>query len=244
MIHTDGEVIGQINGLSVLYTGDYRFGQPNKITVRTFLGQKGIVNIDRESYLSGPFHAKGLLTLTGYLQGEFAQNKPLPLSASITFEQSYATIDGDSASSTELFALLSLLAQLPIKQGIAVTGSVNQWGDIQPIGGVNEKVEGFYYTCKANGFTGEQGVMIPVQNVKNLMLRNEVIEAIQNGMFHVWAVRTVQEGIELLTGVSSGMRDEEGHFPDGTVFGLVEQRLVTMLQMYQAGKQKQQVSHH
>ncbi|WP_096202683.1 Lon protease family protein [Bacillus sp. FJAT-45350] len=236
MIKTDGEVVGQINGLSVLNTGGYSFGQPNKITARTYIGPKGIVNIDRESYLSGPIHAKGLMILTGFIQGEFAQDGPLPLSASITFEQSYDMIDGDSASSTELYAILSSLSNIPIKQGIAVTGSVNQWGEIQPIGGVNEKIEGFFYTCKARGFTGGQGVIIPIQNKKNLMLRNEVIEAIEKGLFTIWAVSTISEGIEILTGITAGERDQLGKFEEGTVFHRVEKRLHTMISTFRRGK--------
>lgn len=233
MIHTSGYAVGQINGLSVLDTGDYTFGQPIKITARTYVGSKGIVNIDRESYLSGPIHSKGLLILSGYIQGEFAKNEPIPLSASITFEQSYGLIDGDSASSTELYAILSSLSEIPINQGIAVTGSVNQLGEIQPIGGVNEKIEGFFYTCKAKGLTGEQGVIIPVQNVKNLMLNPEVIDAVKEGKFHIWAVRTIHEGIEILTGVKAGKKDENGHYPSDTVFGKVERRLQEMSRIYQ-----------
>lgn len=236
MISTDGEAVGQINGLSVLDIGDYTFGQPNKITARTFIGSKGIVNIDRESSLSGPLHSKGLLILSGYLQGEFAKNGPIPLSASITFEQSYGMVDGDSASSTELYAILSSLANVPIRQGIAVTGSVNQLGEIQPIGGVNEKIEGFFYTCRARGLTGEQGVIIPWQNVKNLMLRNEVIEAVKQGEFSIWAIKTIQEGIEILTGLEAGERNEKGEFPKGSVLGLVEARIDEMIQSFRQRK--------
>lgn len=238
MIQTSGYAVGQINGLSVLNTGDYTFGQPNKITARTFIGSKGIVNIDRESYLSGPLHSKGLLILSGYIQGEFAKDYPIPLAASITFEQSYDLIDGDSASSTELYAILSSLSEIPINQGIAVTGSVNQLGEIQPIGGVNEKIEGFFYTCKAKGLTGEQGVIIPVQNVKNLMLRNEVIEAVRRGVFHIWAVKTIQEGIEILTGVEAGEKGENGNYPPNTVFGRVKKRLQEMSRIYRRQKEK------
>lgn len=232
MIETSGFAVGQINGLSVLTIGDYSFGQPNKITARTYIGSKGIVNIDRESYLSGSIHSKGLLILSGYLQGEFAKNQPIPLAASLTFEQSYDLIDGDSASSTELYAILSSLSEIPINQGIAVTGSVNQLGQIQPIGGVNEKIEGFFYTCKAKGLTGEQGVIIPVQNVKNLMLRNEVVRAVENKQFHIWAVRTIHEGIEILTGVPAGEKDELGRYPADTVFGRVEKRLQEMSRIF------------
>lgn len=228
MVDVTGERIGQINGLAVLDMGDYSFGSPHRITAQTFVGRTGIINIERETSLSGQIHHKGLLILSGYLAGKFAQDKPLPLSASITFEQTYSMIDGDSASSTELYALLSSLSGIPIKQGIAVTGSVNQWGEVQPIGGVNDKIEGFYGVCKAVGLTGEQGVMIPHQNVKNLMLKDEVIQAVKKGLFHIWQVRTVEEGIEILTGVEAGTPDEEGNYPEGTVFYEINNRLEKM----------------
>lgn len=229
MVDTDGEKVGQINGLAVLNTGDYAFGQPHKITARTFFGQRGIVNIEREALLSGKLHSKGLLILSGYLQGEFAKDKPFPLSASITFEQSYHMIDGDSASAAELFALLSSLSGVPIKQGIAVTGSVNQLGELQPIGGVNEKIEGFYYTCKAKGLTGYQGVIIPIQNVKNLLLAKEVIEDVRKGKFHIWAISNVKEGMEILTGRIAGERDEEGRYPEGSIYALIEEHIKRVL---------------
>ncbi|MBN6186926.1 AAA family ATPase [Aneurinibacillus sp. BA2021] len=228
MVDVTGERVGQINGLAVLQTGDYMFGQPHRITARTFIGRQGIINIERESSLSGQLHYKGLLILSGYLAGKFAQDKPLPLSASITFEQTYSMIDGDSASSTELYALLSSLSNIPIKQGIAVTGSVNQFGEIQPIGGVNEKVEGFFAVCRALGLTGEQGVIIPHQNVKNLMLRSEVVEAVASGQFHIWQVRTIEEGIEILTGVAAGVCGEQDAYESGTLFGEVNRRLEMM----------------
>jgi predicted ATP-dependent protease len=228
MVDVTGERVGQINGLAVLGFGDYSFGSPHRITAQTFVGRSGIINIERETSLSGQIHHKGLLILSGYLAGKFAQDKPLPLSASITFEQTYSMIDGDSASSTELYALLSSLSGIPIKQGIAVTGSVNQWGEIQPIGGVNDKIEGFYEVCKAVGLTGDQGVMIPHQNVKNLMLKDEVIQAVKQGLFHIWQVRNVEEGIEILTGVEAGTPDEDGNYPEGTVFYEINQRLEKM----------------
>ncbi|HBI03623.1 MAG TPA: ATP-dependent protease, partial [Paenibacillaceae bacterium] len=228
MVDVTGERVGQINGLAVLDMGDYSFGSPHRITAQTFVGRTGIINIERETSLSGQIHHKGLLILSGYLAGLFAQDKPLPLSASITFEQTYSMIDGDSASSTELYALLSSLSNIPIKQGIAVTGSVNQWGEVQPIGGVNDKIEGFYAVCKAVGLTGEQGVMIPHQNVKNLMLKDEVIQAVKRGLFHIWQVRTVEEGIEILTGVEAGTPNEEGKYPEGTVFYEINSRLEKM----------------
>nr|WP_281394042.1 ATP-binding protein [Texcoconibacillus texcoconensis] len=231
MVHTDGERVGQINGLAYLQEGHYTFGQPHKITARTFMGRSGIVHIERESLLSGRLHSKGLLILSGYLQGEFARYRPLPLAASITFEQTYSIIDGDSASSAELYALLSSLSDIPIQQGIAVTGSVNQRGEIQPIGGVNEKIEGFYYTCKGKGLTGNQGVIIPDQNVKNLMLNEDVLNAVEEGKFHVWAVKTIQEGIEILTAIEAGERNEHGQFPEGTVFDQVENKVSDMIKM-------------
>lgn len=231
MVDTEGERVGQINGLAVLGTRDYSFGLPSRITAQTFVGKTGIINIERETALSGEIHSKGLYILSGYLSGVFAQNRPLPLSASITFEQTYNMIDGDSASSTELYVLLSSLANVPIDQGIAVTGSVNQWGEIQPIGGVNDKIEGYYYVCKEKGITGRQGVIIPHQNVKNLMLTEEVVNAVEDGLFHIWAIETVAEGIEILTGIPAGnIPDENGKFPDSTIFSKVNHRLDQMVQ--------------
>lgn len=223
MVDTEGAEVGQINGLAVLQTGDYAFGQPHRITVQTYLGRKGILSIEREASLSGNFHDKGLLILSGYLNGRFAQNRPFPVSASISFEQSYSMIDGDSASSTELYALLSSLSGIPIRQGFAVTGSVNQKGEIQPIGGVNEKIEGFFYVCAEKGLTGEQGVMIPHQNVKNLGLKDGVVKAVEEGKFHIWSVKTVEEGLEILTGEK----------PE-TIFKRVEERLDRMYESLKA----------
>jgi lon-related putative ATP-dependent protease len=229
MVDTEGFRVGQINGLAVMGTRDSVFGIPTKITAQTFVGKSGIMNIERETALSGQLHNKGLLILTGFLSGEFAKNYPIPLSASITFEQTYSNVDGDSASSTELYVLLSSLADVPIDQGIAVTGSVNQWGEVQPIGGVNEKIEGFYQICQEKGLTGKQGVIIPKQNVNHLMLAEEVIEAVKNGMFHIWAVSHIAEGIEILTGITAGnIRDEDGKYPKGSIFALVEERFSKM----------------
>lgn len=234
MVETDGYRVGQINGLAVIGTRNALFGIPTKITAQTFVGKSGIMNVEREASLSGQIHNKGLMILTGFLSGVFAKNQPIPLSASITFEQTYTGIDGDSASSTELYVLLSSLANVPINQGIAVTGSVNQWGEIQPIGGVNEKIEGFYHICKLKGLTGNQGVIIPKQNVENLMLEKEVVEAVKNGQFHIWQVSHIAEGIEILTGVKAGnIRGEDGRFPSGTIFGKVEERF---RKMYEAAK--------
>jgi len=225
MVDTTGAKAGQVNGLSVSMLGDYGFGQPSRITARTFMGRAGVVAIEREVKLSGPIHNKGVMILAGYLGGQYALDKPLTLSASLSFEQMYSEVEGDSASSTELYALLSSLSGLPIKQSIAVTGSVNQRGEIQPIGGVQHKIEGFFQVCQARGLTGEQGVMIPYQNVKNLMLKPAVVQACAEGKFHIWAIRTIDDGIELLTDVPAGQRDETAKFPDGTVHARVEIRL-------------------
>ena len=225
MIDVDGAITGQVNALAVYQIGDFSFGRPVRITVETFMGKDGVINIERESKLSGSTHDKGVLILSGYMGRTFAQNYPLNLSISITFEQSYSGIDGDSASSTELYAIISSLAGIPIKQEIAVTGSVNQKGKIQAIGGVNQKIEGFFEVCKANDLTGKQGVMIPRANVKNLMLRKEVIDAVKKRKFHVYQVSTVEEGIEILTGVPAGKADKDGNYPEGTVFGAVQKKL-------------------
>jgi len=225
MVDTAGTEVGQINGLSVMSLGDYMFGRPSRLTVRVYTGRGGMVNIEREVKLSGPIHDKGVLILTGYLGGKYAHDKPLSFSASICFEQSYDGVEGDSASSTELYAILSALSGVPIKQGIAVTGSVNQLGKVQPIGGVNYKIEGFYAVCKARGLTGEQGVMIPETNVRHLMLKEELVEAVKAGKFHIWSVSTIEQGIEILTGIPAGERGEDGVYPEGTINYLVDKRL-------------------
>lgn len=225
LINTSGFKVGQINGLTVMSIGDYSFGKPSKITVNTYTGKSGIINIEREVELSGSTHSKGVYILSGYLGEMFAQDIPLSLTASICFEQLYNGVDGDSASSTELYALLSSLSGVPINQGIAVTGSVNQKGEIQPIGGVNEKIEGFYQICKMRGLDGSHGVMIPVQNIENLSLSDEIVEAVKNKTFHIYAVSTIEEGIEVLTGVPAGKKDKNGHFPAGTVNALVYEKL-------------------
>ena len=230
LVDTEGTEVGQVNGLSVIQLADYTFGRPSRVTARVFMGRGGMVNIEREVKLSGPIHDKGVLILTGYLGGKYAHDKPLSFSASICFEQSYEGVEGDSASSTELYALLSALSGVPLKQGIAVTGSVNQLGKIQPIGGVNQKIEGFYAVCKAKGFTGEQGVMIPKSNERNLMLKDEVIEAVKEGKFHVWSVQTIDEGIEILTGVSAGEQQPDGSYPEGTINFRVDKRLRDMVE--------------
>jgi predicted ATP-dependent protease len=238
MVDTDHAVVGQINGLSVIGLGDHTFGRPTRITARVYTGQAGMVNIEREVKLSGPIHDKGVLILTGYLGGTFATNRPLSLSASICFEQSYDGIEGDSASSTELYALLSALSGRAIKQGIAVTGSVNQRGMIQPIGGVNFKIEGFYAVCKSQGLTGQQGVMIPKANERHLMLDDEVMDAVAAGRFHVWSVETIEQGIEILTGMRAGERGKHGAFPKNTLFHLVDKRLAVMTEQMQEQDRK------
>jgi lon-related putative ATP-dependent protease len=234
LIDTEGDVVGQVNGISVLPLGDYSFGSPSRITARTYVGSAGVLNIDRESKLGGRIHNKGAMILSGYLGGTYAQEAPLALSASITFEQVYEEIEGDSASSAELYALLSSLSGLPLKQSLAVTGSVNQRGQIQAIGGVNEKIEGFFEVCKRKGFTGEQGVIIPRSNIKNLMLRQDVVRAVEAGVFHVYAVSNVDEGIALLTGREAGERQPDGTYPEGTVNRAVQDRLMTLAERVKA----------
>lgn len=225
LIDVVGSKVGQVNGLAVFDLGDYRFGKPTRITVETGVGRSGLINIERESEMSGRTHNKGVLILEGYLRRKYAQDKPITMAASVCFEQSYTGVDGDSASSTEVYAILSSLSGLPLRQDIAVTGSVNQKGQIQPIGGVNEKVEGFYDACRAKGLTGHQGVMIPALNKRDLMLRPDVVEAVEKGRFHVYAVRTVDQGIEILSGARAGRRLKDGRYQLGTIHGLVDERL-------------------
>jgi lon-related putative ATP-dependent protease len=225
LIDSDGMVVGQVNGLSVYNLGDYMFGKPSRITTKTSMGKAGIINIEREAEMSGPTHNKGVYILAGYLRGKYAQDKPITMSASICFEQSYSGVDGDSASSTEIYALLSSLSGLPLRQDIAVTGSVNQKGEIQPIGGVNEKIEGFFDVCRAKGLTGKQGVMIPHLNIDDLMLRKDVVAAVKEGKFRIYPVQTIDQGIEILTGVEAGERLEDGRFKEGTVNDLVDKKL-------------------
>jgi predicted ATP-dependent protease len=228
LVDVSGERVGQVNGLSVLEIGGYAFGKPVRITASAALGKAGLINIEREANLSGRFHDKGVHIISGFLRTRFAQDTPLSLAASICFEQSYSGVDGDSASSTEVYALLSALSGLPLRQDIAVTGSMNQQGDIQAIGGVNEKIEGYYDVCRIQGLTGKQGVMMPASNVEDLMLREDILEAVGAGKFHIWPVEKVEQGIEILTGRASGQRDEKGKFEEGTVFGLVDERLRAM----------------
>jgi len=228
LITTHGERIGAVNGLTVVSVGDVEFGLPVRITAAVRLGEGEVIDIEREVELSGPIHSKGVLILASLLGARYAHERPLSLSASLVFEQSYGEIEGDSASSTELYALLSALAQVPIRQGLAVTGSVNQHGEVQAIGGVNEKIEGYFEVCKAQGLTGQQGVLIPESNVKHLMLKSEVVEAAAKGQFHIYPVRTVDEGIALLTGIAAGERDENGQFPPESINGRVDARLARL----------------
>ncbi|GAB7027755.1 Lon protease family protein [Geotalea toluenoxydans] len=228
LVDTAGSEVGQINGLSVITLGDFAFGRPSRVTARVYMGRGGMVNIEREVKLSGPIHDKGVLILTGYLGGKYAHDRPISFSASLCFEQSYEGVEGDSASSTELYALLSALSGVPLKQGIAVTGSVNQLGKVQPIGGVNYKIEGFYAVCKAKGLMGDQGVIIPKSNERHLMLSDEVVEAVKEGKFHIWSVESIDQGIELLTGVPAGELLADGTYAEGTINGMVDKRLREM----------------
>lgn len=230
MIDVAGEEVGQVNALAVYQIGEIAFGRPSRITAETFMGKSGVINIERESKLSGNTHDKGVLILSGYLGRTFAQRYPLSLSISLTFEQSYSGIDGDSASSTELYAILSSLSGIPIRQGIAVTGSVNQKGQVQAIGGVNQKIEGFFDVCLSKGLTGDQGVMIPAANVKNLMLKKCVVDAVRQGQFRIWQVATIEEGIAILTGETAGKPDAGGNFPPDTIYGKVQQKLEIYLE--------------
>ena len=239
-VETDGQKVGQVNGLSILMTGDHEFGKPSRITATISLGKGGVVDIDREAKLSGNIHTKGVMILSSFLREKFAHNKPLSLSASLCFEQSYGMVDGDSASSTELYVLLSAISGVPIYQGIAVTGSVSQKGEVQPIGGVTRKIEGFFDICQHKGLTGKQGVMIPEKNVNNLMLRRDVVEAVEKAKFHIYPVTTVEEGIEILTGMAAGELQEDGTYPEGTLFRLVDEKLQEMAEMEKEfGKSKE-----
>ncbi len=225
MIDVDGAEVGQVNGLAVYQAGDHMFGKPSRITASTSMGRAGIINIEREADLSGSTHNKGVLILAGYLRKKYAQDKPMSMSASIAFEQSYGGVDGDSASSTEVYALLSSLSGVPIRQDLAVTGSINQKGEVQAIGGVNQKIEGFYDCCRRKGLTGRQGVLIPESNIKDLMLRKDVVAAVEEGRFHVYPVKTIDEGIEILTGKKAGTRKADGAYPKGSINDLVDRRL-------------------
>jgi lon-related putative ATP-dependent protease len=228
LIDTNAEKVGQVNGLSVMGLGDFAFGSPSRVTASIGLGREGVIDIEREAKMGGPIHTKGVLILSGYLNEKYAKDKPLSLSTRLVFEQNYGGVEGDSASSTELYAILSALSGLPIKQSLAVTGSVNQKGEVQAIGGVNEKIEGFFEVCKAKGFSGQQGVMIPASNVQNLMLKEEVLEAVKAGQFHIYSVKSIDEGIEVLTGVKAGERRKDGTFEEDTVNYRVDKQLKSM----------------
>ena len=239
-IETDGAKIGQINGLSILMTGDYEFGKPNRITATVSVGREGVVAIERESKLSGNIHTKGVMILTSFLKEKFAHNKPLSLTATFCFEQSYGMVEGDSASSTELFALLSALAGVPIDQGIAVTGSVSQKGEIQPVGGVTRKVEAFYDICRFKGLNGRQGVIIPAKNVRNLVLKQEVVDSVKEGRFHVWPISSVEEGIEILTGMEAGALQPDLSYPEGTFFWKADKRLTELAEIVKRFGEKEE----
>ena len=232
MIETDGAKVGQVNGLSIIQTPSYTFGRPTRITASTSAGKSGIINIEREARLSGRTYDKGVLILGGYLRLRYGQDKPLNLSASVCFEQSYSEVEGDSASSSEAYAIISSLAEVPIQQGIAVTGSVDQKGQIQPIGGINYKIEGFFDVCRAKGLTGRQGVLIPKRNVESLMLRKDVVQAVKEGKFHIYPVETIDEGLEVLTGLPAGRPDRNGNFPEGTINYLANEKLKTLVSTY------------
>ena len=239
-VQTQGAVVGQINGLSVLQLGNLPFGQPSRITATVRMGRGDVVNIEREVNMSGPSHSKGVLILSSFLNARYALDRPLSLSASLVFEQSYGGVDGDSASSTELYVLLSAIGSIPIRQSLAVTGSVDQLGRVQAIGGVNEKIEGFFDLCRARGLTGDQGVLIPAANIKHLMLRQDVVDAVAEGKFHVFPVDQIDQGIELLTGLPAGVRDAKGKYPKGSVNRLVEDRLTETAKKRQALERKGQ----
>ena len=247
LIDTEAENVGQVNGLSVASLGDFAFGMPSRVTVSIGLGREGVIDIEKEAKMGGPIHTKGVLILSGYLNEKYAKDKPLSLSARLVFEQNYEGVEGDSASSTELYAILSNLSGLPIKQSIAVTGSVNQKGEVQAIGGVNEKIEGYFEVCKVKGLTGKQGVMIPESNVQNLMLKEEIVDTVKAGKFHIYSVKTIDEGIEVLTGMRAGAKDKNDVFEEGTVNARVDKRFKEMadkLAEYQMnaweGKKKKQ----
>jgi predicted ATP-dependent protease len=228
LIDTETKKVGQINGLAVMGIGDFSFGSSSRVTASIGLGRDGIVDIEREAKMGGPIHTKGVLILSGYLNEKFAKDNPLSLSARLVFEQNYGGVDGDSASSTELYAILSAISGVPVKQNIAVTGSVNQKGEVQAIGGVNEKIEGFFEICKIKGLNGKQGVMIPESNAQNLMLKEEIVEAVKAGKFHIYTAKTIDEGIEVLTGIKAGERQNDGIFQKDSINFLVDKKLKQM----------------
>jgi len=241
IIDIDGESVGQVNGLAVIDLGDFAFGRPSRITASVGVGREGLIDIEREAKLGGRLHTKGVMILNGYIHEKYARDIPLSLSARLVFEQSYGEVDGDSASSTELYSLLSRLAEVPVKQGMAVTGSVNQKGEVQAIGGINQKIEGFFEVCRTRGLDGTQGVLLPASNVRNLMLKDEVVDAIREGKFHVYPVRTIDEGIEVLTGMTAGQLGEDGAFEPDSINDRVQRRLVSLaekLRDFSKGEEK------
>lgn len=240
IVDTSGEKVGQVNGLAIIDLGDYRFGKPSRITARTYAGKAGVVNIERETKMSGRIHEKAILIITNYLGSRYATKKPISLSASITFEQLYEMVEGDSASCAELYALLSSIAEIPLKQNIAVTGSMDQNGTVQPVGGINEKIEGFFDLCKLNGLDGSHGVIIPKRNVKNLMLKEEVVEAVKKGNFSIYPIQQVDEGLEIITGMPVGELKEDGTYSEGTINYLVVKRLTQISEAIEKKKEKEE----
>lgn len=244
MIDVDGKKVGQVNALLINDYWDYCFGKPSRVTAEVGMGSAGIINIEREAELSGKTHNKGVAIIGGYLRGKHAHDKSLSMSASIAFEQSYYNVEGDSASVAEVIAILSSLAGLPIRQDLAITGSINQKGEIQSIGAVNEKIEGFFNACKVKGLTGTQGVIIPHQNLDELMLRQDIVEAVANGQFHIYAIKTIDAGIELLTGVPAGEKDAEGNYPENTVHFKVDHRLRELAKEKKDNKTEEKKNDH
>ncbi|HOJ44372.1 MAG TPA: hypothetical protein PK800_09605, partial [Syntrophorhabdaceae bacterium] len=239
IVNTEGTKIGQVNGLAVLDMGDHSFGKPSRITAKTYTGRAGIVNIERETKMSGKIHEKAIFIISSYLGSKYAVKKPISLSASITFEQLYEMIEGDSATCAELYALLSSISGVPLKQSLAVTGSMDQDGEVQPIGGVNQKIEGFFDLCRLRGLNGEHGVIIPKRNIKHLNLRKDVVEAVKEGKFHIYAIEKMEEGLEILTGLKAGELDENGQYPEGTINYLVTKRLTEISESLEKKKDKE-----
>jgi predicted ATP-dependent protease len=240
IVNTSGEKVGQVNGLAVLDLGDYSFGKPSRITAKTFAGRAGIVNIERETKMSGKIHEKAILIISSYLGNKYATKKPISLSASITFEQLYEMVEGDSATCAELYALLSSIANVPLKQNLSVTGSMDQNGDVQPIGGVNQKIEGFFELCKMRGLDGSHGVIIPKRNMKNLLLKQEVVDAVREGKFSIYAIDKMEEGLEILTGMQAGEMNEDGTYLEGTINYLVAKRLTEISEALEKKKDKEE----
>jgi len=239
IVNTAGEKVGQINGLAVLDLGDYSFGKPSRITATTYTGKAGVVNIERETKMSGKIHEKAILIITNYLGSKYATKKPLSLSASITFEQLYDMVEGDSASCAELYALLSSIAGIPLKQSLAVTGSMDQDGEVQPVGGINEKIEGFFDLCRLTGLDGSHGVIIPKRNVKNLMLKKDVIKAVKEGKFFIYPIQRVEEGLEIITGMQVGELRDDGTYLEGTINYLVVKRLTEISEAVKEKKEEE-----